>query len=186
MKNSNTKLKTSFQLKLDRIQDKTMKKLYIIRHAKAEDGFEMQSDFERNLEEKGVNDAHKIGIMLQKQGVIPQKIYVSPAYRTKQTAEILAQQLSFDKTKIIFEKNLYDATHSDFLQVISNFDNTAENVIVVGHNPSCSMVADYLTNDNVSFMPTCGVACLEWKTDDWATASQNIATLLWLKSPKEL
>ncbi|TAE75593.1 MAG: phosphohistidine phosphatase SixA [Bacteroidetes bacterium] len=163
-----------------------MKKLYIIRHAKAEEGVEIQADFERNLEERGINDAHKVGIFLQKQGIIPQKIYVSPAHRTRQTAEILAEKLNFNKSKIAYEKNLYDATHSDFLNVITSFDNQAEVVLLVGHNPSCTMVADYLTNANVSFMPTCAVACLEWKTDDWATASHNTATLLWLKSPKEL
>ncbi len=163
-----------------------MKKLYIIRHAKAEEGVEMQADFERSLEEKGINDAHKIGINLQKQGIIPQKMYVSPAYRTKQTAEILAENLSFDKSTIIYEKNLYDATHTDFLNVITHFDNQAEVIFLIGHNPSCTMVADYLTDANVSFMPTCAVACLELKTDDWAAVSHNTATLLWLKSPKEL
>jgi phosphohistidine phosphatase len=162
-----------------------MKTLYITRHAKAEDSFETQSDFERNLTPKGIQDAQNVGSALYLQNISLQKIYSSPAYRTKQTATILAEKLGINPENILYQKDLYDATHSDFLNVVNHLDNQYDSVMIVGHNPSCTLIADFFCTSGVDFLPTCAIICLEFPFDDWKMVSGNTGTLKWSKTSKD-
>jgi phosphohistidine phosphatase len=162
-----------------------MKTLYIIRHAKAEEENILQADFDRNLNERGKKDAHYVGEQLKKMQIVPQKIIASPANRTKQTAEIIAQQINYDTQNISIEKNLYDATQTDFMGIIENLDNQLNKVFIIGHNPACTLVADYLSQAEINFVPTCTVTCLQCNIDNWQALTKGIATLDWLKTPKD-
>jgi phosphohistidine phosphatase len=65
--------------------------IYFLRHAEAEDCAD--SDFERHLTVKGLEQADKAGKFCARYGLIPDAVLSSPVVRAKQTAEIVCKRL---------------------------------------------------------------------------------------------
>ena len=65
-----------------------MKTLYLIRHAKSSWDDSTLTDFERPLNERGINDAPKMGKLLKEKNIIPELLISSPANRAISTAKI--------------------------------------------------------------------------------------------------
>ena len=162
------------------------KSLYIIRHSKAKLIKSGQNDFDRKLSKKGIGHAQIMGDFLLKMGVEPDKFYVSPARRTKMTAETIAEMLKYDKENFIFENNIYEAGTKTLLDVVNNFDDQANTVFLIGHNPGLTMLADYLGDTEIGFMPTSGIVYLTFNIESWKHVSKGTGLFRWHKSPKML
>jgi phosphohistidine phosphatase len=162
------------------------KNLVIIRHAKAKEMKDEEADFDRELHKKGISHANMMGRLLKNLHLFPDKIYSSPALRTQMTAEIFAEVLGYEKGKLIFEQNIYEASTSILLEIVNNFDESAHTVFLVGHNPGLTLLADYLCSETVEFIPTTGMVYITFEVDTWKMLSKELGQLVWLKSPKEI
>lgn len=162
------------------------KELFIIRHAKAEQGEYDQKDFDRGLKPRGERDIRRIGEMLLKENHQPDLMLVSPALRTKLTAEILAGILDYPGDSIIFERNIYEASTRDLLQSIEKVEADVQKVFLIGHNPACSELVDYLIGRNETVLPTSGTAYLGFDFADWAHISSDTGILHWVRTPKSI
>ncbi len=160
------------------------KELLIIRHAKAKEMKVGQADFDRKLSKKGISHAHMMSQILTELSIIPDKIYSSPARRTTMTAEIFAENLNYPQDQLIFDKNIYEAGVSTLLEIVNQMDEAARLTCLVGHNPGLTLLADYLCDSGVEFIPTCGMAYLKFEVDSWQAVSQTTGNLIWLKTPK--
>ncbi|MDX2301530.1 MAG: histidine phosphatase family protein [Microscillaceae bacterium] len=161
------------------------RELLIIRHAKAEEIHIGQDDFDRSLKKRGVRDAETMGELLRDRQLAPDLICVSPAKRTSKTAEIIAKSFHYSKDSIIFERNIYDADLHTLLQVVNFLPDSAKRVYLVGHNPGLTMLADYLGDTSITFIPTCGIAYLGFDVESWGLISKGLGHLIWLETPKE-
>lgn len=161
-----------------------IKQILFVRHAKTEIQEFGQLDFDRKLKPRGHNDTKIMSKVLQDLNIKPDKIYSSPAKRTTQTTEILTQNLDISTNQVIFEETIYEAGLGDLLHIINNFDNHNKLNFMVGHNPSITYIADWLANSNMGFMPTCGMALVEFNLENWEEVSQNTGSLIWFKTPK--
>lgn len=74
-----------------------MKQIVIVRHAKAVP-YGYEDDFNRDLTERGINDATKISSELKQRGINADIMVSSPAKRALKTAHIL--QKTWVSTKI--------------------------------------------------------------------------------------
>ncbi|MCS7018606.1 MAG: histidine phosphatase family protein [Cytophagales bacterium] len=157
-----------------------MKTLYLVRHAEAaEDRYPFGRDFERPLTHQGIMKAVRVGKQLAQQGIIPQVILASSAERTRHTAELLAENLGLSQSDIQLNDELYNATPRVLLQVISQIDDAYEKVMLVGHNPAISYMAEWLTNSHdINRMANCGMAYLQLDLTNWAAAKQNCGKLV--------
>lgn len=145
-----------------------MKKLVFVRHAKAIEPLTEITDSERSLKTKGIKDAHKAAKKLFVFNIKPDLIISSPAFRALETALIFAEELDFPKKKIKLTESLYfDYTTGDFVEMIQNFDNKFDTLIIVGHNPKLSEVVSQFTQDFHEELPTCGVAVIEFSEKKW-------------------
>ncbi len=68
-----------------------MRRLFLIRHAKAEPSVG-RDDYERALTERGRDDARRVAEVLAARDMLPDILIHSGALRTKQTAEIFASE----------------------------------------------------------------------------------------------
>ena len=84
-----------------------MKTLILMRHAKAVHADGLLSDFERNLNDRGKEDAAQMGKRLLHKKVNPDLIICSAAKRTAKTAKIVADQLGYHEHNINKEFDLY-------------------------------------------------------------------------------
>ncbi len=139
-----------------------IKTLIFLRHAKAEDAHNAENDFKRQLTDRGRQDAKKMGDYFLSLNIIPDIIYCSTAYRTKQTLDIFNTKANL-KAQIQFSDKLYLCMPSDFLDFFVN--STHNTILFVGHNMGISAIADWLCSDNVEELPTCGIAILQFENE---------------------
>lgn len=138
-----------------------MKTLFLVRHAKAEKNLPGQSDFERPLAKRGLADAADMAARLKAKGILPQCLVSSPANRAKSTALIFADILGYGFQQMVYEQDIYDAWTEDLLKVIRRTENDPESLMLFGHNPGFTGLADLLSlHDGVEHLPTAGVAQL--------------------------
>lgn len=144
-----------------------MKRVVIVRHAKAVP-YGYDDDFTRDLTDRGVNDAQRIGEELKKMGILPDAIISSPANRAIQTALIFAENLEFSKKKITEIDNLYNGlTTSEFLDLIKKLPDTSQTAFFFGHNPSFHYFTNNLLERFYDDMPTCSTVAIDFKVDSW-------------------
>ncbi len=121
-----------------------MKRLYILRHAKAASP-ENTQDFDRPLATQGQEDAAALGKLIAKQSYMPGTVLCSTAKRTRETLEALALPAS---TKIEYLEKIYDAAASDLLEMIQSTDDSAQSILLVGHNPAIHELALRLASED--------------------------------------
>ncbi len=162
-----------------------MKYLYLVRHAKSYWGNEWLDDFERPLNKRGKHDAPLMGKVLSGMGVCPERIISSPAARASATARMLAPHLDYPLENIDYREQLYDASSSDMLQLLSGIPNAIASVMIVAHNPGITILANRLTNDEIDNVPTTGVVGIEFDVEDWATIPQQTGEQQFFEYPKK-
>lgn len=162
-----------------------MKKLVLLRHAKSDWNNVELSDFERPLNERGKQDAPEMGQRLAKKRDFKLDLIVtSPAKRALTTAKIIAEKLDFPEKKIVKEKSIYGAGVSEMLSLISKFDNAFQTVMLIGHNPTFTSLAYYLTHSPVDNIPTCGVFCIDFDVEKWQDVVESGGKLDFFDYPK--
>lgn len=162
-----------------------MKRLYLLRHAKA--GFDLtgQSDAERVLAHSGKQDAVKLAYKLKGRNERIGLACVSPAIRTRQTLDALLE-ISGDcilATEVV--PSLYQASESTALQVITDLGTPAQSVMLVGHNPSMTQLSNLLASDlRLDHLPTCGLVVLDFAVKHWQDVTPGTGKVSWFDFPK--
>ncbi|MCS6824273.1 MAG: histidine phosphatase family protein [Cytophagaceae bacterium] len=163
-----------------------MKSLIFMRHAKSDWSMPGQKDFDRDLNSRGNTDAPKMGRKLFEMNVKPDAIYSSPALRAKRTAEYVAEQLKYDPEKIIFVEDIYDASTRTLLMVVHSLNDEYHNVMLFGHNPSLTYLAEAITKEAIGNIPTAGAVCMEFQIHSWKEVGEGNGNLKWFIYPKML
>lgn len=141
-----------------------MKTLYIVRHAKTDAN---PNDIQRELLPLGVARTQMLGKYLQQQQCRVDNIHTSVAVRAKQTCRILAEYLQVDNSHIIEEPLLYTGTPDHYISTIVGQDNLSTSVMLIGHNPQVSSLAQFFIPDFSHYMQTGACFCIDFHTDKW-------------------
>jgi phosphohistidine phosphatase len=159
---------------------KPMKKLLLIRHAKAthESGY---ADFERPLTEKGIAGASAMAQHLLEKEIIPQLFVTSPALRTHTTANIFTDTLKLAPATII--KAIYEAGEITLMRVITELPADQDFVALVGHNPAIAQIL-YTLSGELKEVPPGTVALIEFDLADWQEIYEDAGKLVYYDNPK--
>jgi len=157
-------------------------KLYLVRHAIAEDVRESEDDSLRPLTEKGREKMKRIAQALNELGVQPDLIVSSPYVRASQTASILAKELKY-KEELAYSDFLVPMAEPDDMIGEINEKFSVDELMLVGHEPNLSSLASVLLagNPDLSINFKKGVVCC-LSVDD--LHYDRKATLEWLVTPK--
>lgn len=150
-----------------------MKWLYLTRHADAKSAEEGQHDSERQLSPLGERQAESMGNCLQSEHCQIDLLLSSPAQRTLQTANILANAIAYPAAQIIINPDIYNATLPTLLEVIQHLNPQVDKVMIVGHNPGMSNLANTLCKRVVEMLPTCGIVQLAFDAPQWEDCTKN-------------
>ncbi len=161
------------------------KRLSIIRHAKSVNLSE-GSDFDRSLNERGINDARLVGDHLLKNNYSLDAVYCSTAVRAQQTWNELNSFLNVTSQHIFFLDRFYLASYTTFTAQIENTDNRLNHIAVVGHNPGLTSLCNYYTGDDLYNLPTCGVYSISFLVDDWKSIGPGVGNKAALITPAML
>jgi phosphohistidine phosphatase len=162
------------------------KTLIFMRHAKSDWSVPGQKDFDRTLNNRGLGDAPRMGRRLLEIGVKPDLVLSSPAIRAKTTAESVAEQLGYDIDSIVYEDEIYESSVRTLLKVVNSLDDKYNCVIIFGHNPTHTYLAEYLTKEAIGNIPTAGAVCINFEFDSWKLVSEATGKMQWFEYPKLL
>ena len=158
--------------------------LTLMRHAKSSWDDPSLSDHDRPLNARGERDAPEMGQRLKARGIRPSLLLASTARRTTETARAVARAIGFPLEFIHRERDLYLASAADIMDVIYAQDPTFRHVLVVGHNPGISDLADRLSDGVTGDMPTAALITLEADVDDWRGFVHAARTVVGYDYPK--
>lgn len=162
-----------------------MKTLFLMRHAKSSWKDERLPDHDRPLNKRGKKDAPRMGQLLVEQKIQPDRWLSSTALRARTTAELVAETVDF-AGEIELRSDLYHAAPADYLAVLQEVADTADSVLIVGHNPGLEELLELLTGAAKAF-PTAALARIELPVLDWKELKTSTrGKLIHLWRPKEL
>ena len=161
-----------------------MKRLILVRHAKSSWKNAVLSDLDRPLNKRGKCDAPRMGEHLARQGVKPDIILASPAKRARKTAQLIAAALPGAAERILFDPGLYEASAQILLERVRALDETWQEVLLVGHNPGLTDLANLLTAIGIDNLPTCGVVVAELALDSWREVEAGCGRVALYATPR--
>jgi phosphohistidine phosphatase len=169
-----------------------MRRLFLIRHAKAEPSVG-RDDYERRLTDRGRADARRVAAALVARKMLPEVLVHSGAARAKETAEIFAGGWG-GKVELEEDAGLYDASLATLLDHTRALADTHKRVGLVGHNPGLGDLATALTGSGdeqemrrlAAKYPTCAAAALDFSVRRWEDVERNSAILALYLTPSQL
>ncbi|GAB4160704.1 MAG: histidine phosphatase family protein [Candidatus Promineifilaceae bacterium] len=162
-----------------------MKTLLILRHAKSSWDNAYLADHDRPLSGRGKADAPRMGRLVAQEGLTPQMIFSSSAERALATAEAVALACGYEET-VAVRRSLYHADPADYLEVLQSAPETAQCVMVVGHNPGLEELVEALTG-TAAQMPTGALAQVELPVMAWREVNEEtVGRLVQLWRPRDV
>jgi phosphohistidine phosphatase len=158
------------------------KTLYLVRHAKAVKTVGASGDIDRPLHEAGYEEAYRIASGLFATGDVPELIVSSPAVRAISTALIFQRSLHVPDSRIQIMERIYEASLDDIYEIVAGLDDRYRSVMLVGHNPSFTMLAAKM-DTGISHIPTAGVARFDFEAEKWRHSSYINADLKLFRYP---
>jgi phosphohistidine phosphatase len=152
-----------------------MKKLYLLRHANAEDA--IGGDIERKLSNEGRKEAGALADSISKKKIVCDIILCSSAVRARETYVHIDSALRA-KAPAQYMDDLYYADISAMLNILRNLDDSCESVLIISHNPTISEVASYLTGERIH-LGTGILKSLEVDIKSWQDIAASCAKLAW-------
>jgi phosphohistidine phosphatase len=122
--------------------------LLLMRHADAlPEG--VVGDHERPLSEWGRLDARRLAEVIRQEKLVPARIVVSSARRTRETVERMLEHLG--SLPVVEEPRLYMASVSTVLEIINDQVLQASPVLIVAHNPCMQSIVSSMAGVLVPF-----------------------------------
>lgn len=123
-----------------------MFELMVMRHAKS-DWNSQAIDIDRPLSKRGLNDAHRMAVYMKNHYLLPDRLLVSSARRTQQTAGFLIDALKISNEHLIIDVSLYLASINTLLSTIKRYAKENQRLLVLAHNPGVDELVTYLADD---------------------------------------
>ncbi len=158
-----------------------MKRLHLLRHAKAKAFSNTGTDFDRELHDKAESQLKMVNQYLQIQNPTLSKIFCSSAKRTRQSLKALTSINT--SSEINYSDDLFLASSNQLLRFLCE-NGQGDEIMLVGHNEGLSELAAYLTNKHIH-LETANYCVVELNVENWNEVSENTGKIEVLFSPKE-
>ena len=123
---------------------------------------------------------------LKKRSVLPDLMLSSPANRALTTCRIIANEIGYSSTGILTRNEIYHAGSQTLLSIVQSLKDKNQSVMIFGHNPGFTRLANELTSMNLYNIPTCGVFACEFASETWQTIQYGQGKLLFYDYPKNM
>ena len=155
--------------------------LYILRHGIAEDGHAELPDEQRQLTAEGRSKLREVLKVARRAGVSPSLIVTSPLVRAVQTAEIAAEELSYNSELVRNRALIPEADPRDTWTEIRLHSDESQ-LLLSSHNPLCASLAGYLLGSRNLWVDYKKGAILRIDLDRFGPEPHGV--LRWFLTPK--
>jgi phosphohistidine phosphatase len=146
-----------------------VRRLTLMRHANAQWKDPQIADFDRPLNRRGNSEAEAMGRRLMELKLIPTILLASTARRAEQTADIVARELGVAARNRRSEESLYLAPAADILRVVQTTGPRIPHLMIVGHNPGITEVANHFAPaQSIEDLATAAVCTFTFDSRSWA------------------
>lgn len=150
-------------------------RLMLLRHAKSDKAEPGLQDHARALNPRGRNDAAKLGAYLARHALIPDRVLVSTARRTRETWDGVAAALT-STPAVKFDERLYNSSADGIFAAIKETEGGGPTLLVIGHNPGMHDIAiDLIASGDVEArerlsegLPTTGLVVIDFAVRQWS------------------
>jgi phosphohistidine phosphatase len=161
-----------------------VKRLLVLRHAKAELDSATGRDFDRPLAERGWKHGAAVGRAMRERGLSPDAIIASPAKRVAETLAALAE--GYGPLEPDFDQRIYNASPETLLEVVRQADDGVQTLLLVGHNPGLQLLLlDLMRDDDNGYrerieqgFPTAALAAVDLPASSWVGAESGSGELV--------
>ena len=108
-----------------------------------------------------------MGSYLKLRGILPDLLIASCSLRTQETADGLADKLEYDGTRNYLQE-LYLTSPETLKETLMMQEDNTNSILVVSHNPQVTELANMLTEEHLSKIPTLGVVAIDFDIDAWS------------------
>lgn len=162
-----------------------MKRLLLMRHAKSDRSADYGEDHERPLNKRGEASAQAIGRFLTLTKQQPDVGLTSSAVRARRTLELAIAAGGWN-CPIRPTRTLYEGGPADILDEINQENDDTSALIVVGHEPTWSVLAGGLVGGGALGMVTGALAAIDFDVESWDAARPGRGVLAWMLVPRLL
>lgn len=170
-----------------------MKRLTLLRHAKSGDDHAVARDFDRPLNAKGRRAARAIGRHMRDAALHFDIVLASPAARVVETLQEVEAGYGGGLSPQ-WERRIYLATPHELLEVVHGAPESAESLLVVGHNPGLERLVLMLVPERGAGVrgeveakyPTASLTEITFPVDHWADVHEGGGDLVRFVRPRDL
>jgi phosphohistidine phosphatase len=162
-----------------------VKTLLLLRHGKSDWDAKYGADHNRPLAKRGQAAASLMGRYLASLDQVPDRVLCSSAVRARETVRLAAVAGKWTCPITIVEE-LYRASPEQVLDLIRDSKNSLGSILLVGHDPTWSIVAGRLIGEATVKFPTAAMARIDLAISRWKGAEFGKGILVWLVTPKLL
>lgn len=159
-----------------------MKRVLLLRHGKSDWDADYSGDHARPLAPRGVQASRRMGELISRAGLEPDRILSSSAVRALRTAELAATAGKW-AAPVQAVPSLYHASPGSVFRLLQELDESVGIVLVAGHEPTMSGLVVEMTGALCRY-PTAAVANIELRSDSWSDAGPDSGELVWFVTPK--
>ncbi len=139
------------------------------------------ADIDRPLNKRGKRDAPAMGRRLRARGVEPDLIVTSPAKRARRTTMEIAKAIGYDGDVSVAEP-IYGGGPDEIIRLARSTDIAITSLMMVGHNPDMTDLANSLTDFCVDNVPTCAIFCARFES--WGSVETGAGQFEFFDYPK--
>jgi phosphohistidine phosphatase len=159
--------------------------LLLLRHGKSSWKDSDLDDHDRPLNKRGKSDAPRMGQLLRDEHLLPDLIVCSSAKRTRRTSELVAKASGY-RGETRLTGDAYEASGEKLLALVQGFPDSAQRIMLIGHNPGLEQLLEQLTGEYRP-LSTAALARLEIPCEKWSEINaETRAQLQHLWQPPEL
>jgi phosphohistidine phosphatase len=168
----------------------TVKRVYLLRHAKSSWKESGVPDHDRPLARRGRRAAKAIARHLREQGIEPELVLCSTARRARETLVRIEPVLGTPDVR--FERELYGASAGVLLDRLHGVPEAVGSVMLIGHNPALQLLALDLARPAPGLreleakFPTAGLATLVFPGASWRALAPHGEDLTEFVRPRDL
>lgn len=169
-----------------------MKTLTLLRHAKSGWDDPVARDFDRPLNPKGQRAAVMMGRHMRSLGLVFDHVVASPAVRVVETLAQVGEGYGSDLAPA-WDQRAYLASAATLLDIVHQFPESAERVLLSGHNPGLEELVLLLSAPHDSMrdqvevkFPTATLAELRFGVRRWEDVAPGEGVLARFVRPRDL
>jgi phosphohistidine phosphatase len=169
----------------------SMKRVYLLRHAKSSWKDRSLADRDRPLAKRGRWAAKAIAGHLEAEEIRPDLVLCSPALRARETLKRI-EPVFPGETEVRVDERLYGASEAGLFERLRMLPEEIGSVMLIGHNPGLEELGLGLASEGEGLAqmrekyPTAALATLDLPAERWSNIERGSAELVGYVRPGDL